>query len=88
MMDSEAGFTGPVNLGNPRECTMLELAEHILRLTGSKSKLTRMPLPADDPKQRQPDIGLAMQKLKWEPKVALEDGLKETVRYFSKLLEA
>lgn len=87
MMNSEAGFTGPVNMGNPLEFTMLELAEHVLRLTGSKSKLTYKPLPMDDPRQRQPNIALARVKLGWEPKVGLEDGLKETVAYFRKILD-
>lgn len=87
MMNSERGFTGPVNMGNPAEFTMLELAENILRIVGGKSKLTFHPLPADDPRQRQPDITQARSKLNWEPKVALEDGLKETTRYFDKLLK-
>jgi len=87
MMDSAAGFTGPVNLGNPCEFTMLELAEKVLGLVGSKSKLIFLPLPADDPKQRKPDITLAGDQLAWVPQVSLEDGLKETVRYFRKLLE-
>ena len=86
LMDSPTDFTGPVNIGNPAEFTMLELAENVLRLVGSKSKLTFHPLPADDPKQRQPDIALAKSALGWEPKVCLEDGLKETVSYFKKLL--
>ena len=87
MMDTEAGFTGPINLGNPGEFTMLELAEKVLSLVGSKSKLTFLPLPQDDPKQRQPIIDLAKRKLGgWEPKVNLDDGLKETVRYFKKAL--
>jgi UDP-glucuronate decarboxylase len=84
MMDSEKGFTGPVNMGNPNEFTMLELAENVLRLTDSKSKLTFKPLPADDPRQRQPNITLAKENLGWEPKVQLEDGLKETIDYFRK----
>jgi UDP-glucuronate decarboxylase len=88
MMATERGFTGPVNLGNPGEFTMLELAEKVLMLVGSKSKLVFMPLPVDDPKQRQPDITLAKAKLDWTPKVNLEDGLKETVHYFRKLLSA
>lgn len=88
MMASERGFTGPMNLGNPGEFTMLELAEKVLKLTGSKSKLVSMPLPTDDPKQRQPDISLAREKLDWSPKVALEDGLKETFAFFKKLLKA
>jgi UDP-glucuronate decarboxylase len=83
MMASEAGFTGPVNLGNPGEFTMLELAELVLKLTGSKSKLVFKPLPQDDPRQRKPDITLAKAKLGgWEPKVALEEGLKRTIAYF------
>jgi len=86
MMSTERGFIGPVNLGNPGEFTMLELAEKVLLLVGSKSKLIFMPLPLDDPKQRQPDISLAKQKLGWEPTVNLEDGLKETVKYFRALL--
>jgi UDP-glucuronate decarboxylase len=87
MMDTETGFTGPINLGNPGEFTMLELAEKVLSLVGSKSKLTFLPLPQDDPKQRQPIIDLAKRKLGgWEPKVNLDDGLKETVRYFKKAL--
>jgi len=87
LMDSPADFTGPVNIGNPGEFTMLELAEKVLRLVGGKSKLTFHPLPEDDPKQRQPDITLAKSKLDWEPKVGLEDGLKETIAYFRKLLD-
>ena len=86
MMDTEKGFFGPVNVGNPGEFTMLELAEKVLRLTASKSRLVHKPLPADDPKQRRPDITLARAKLDWEPKVALEDGLGETIAYFRKLL--
>jgi UDP-glucuronate decarboxylase len=85
-MDSPAEFTGPVNVGNPVEFTMLELAESVLRLVGGKSKLTFHPLPSDDPKQRQPNIELAKSALAWEPKVRLEDGLKETIAYFRKLL--
>ena len=88
MMDSERDFSGPVNMGNPDEFTMLELAENVLRLTGSHSKLTFKPLPTDDPRQRQPDIALAKEKLGWVPKVPLEDGLKETIAYFRKLLDA
>jgi UDP-glucuronate decarboxylase len=87
MMDTEAGFTGPINIGNPGEFTMLELAEKVISLVGSKSKLTFMPLPQDDPKQRKPIIELAKAKLGgWEPKVKLEDGLKETIAYFRKTL--
>jgi len=86
MMDAPADFIGPVNIGNPGEFTMLALAEAILKLSGSKSKLVFQPLPADDPKQRQPDIALAKAKLGWQPKVALDDGLKETIAYFRQLL--
>jgi UDP-glucuronate decarboxylase len=86
MMDSEKGFFGPINVGNPGEFTMLELAEKVLRLTASKSRLVHKALPADDPKQRRPDISLARAKLDWEPKVALEDGLVQTIAYFRKLL--
>lgn len=86
MMQSPANFTGPVNAGNPVEVTMLELAEMVLQLTGSKSALTFKPLPGDDPRQRQPDISLAKARLGWEPKVTLEDGLKETISYFRKAL--
>lgn len=77
-------LTGPVNIGNPGEFTMLELAETVLKLVGSKSKLIHLDLPADDPKQRQPDITVAREKLGWEPKVSLEEGLKETIAYFRK----
>ncbi|MDO8206378.1 MAG: SDR family oxidoreductase [Gallionella sp.] len=87
LMDSEAGFTGPVNLGNPVEFTIRELAEAVIELTGSTSKLVLHPLPADDPKQRQPDISLARQKLSWEPKVQLEQGLVQTIAYFDRLLQ-
>lgn len=82
LMDSDAGFTGPVNIGNPVEVTMLELAETVLRLVGSKSKLVHRPLPQDDPRQRKPNIDLAHKELGWQPKVSLEDGLKETINYF------
>lgn len=85
-MASDIDFTGPVNIGNPGEFTMLELAEKVISLTGSRSKLVFKALPSDDPKQRQPDIELAKQKLDWQPKVSLEDGLKETIAYFTKLV--
>ncbi len=85
MMDSPATFTGPVNIGNAGEFTMLELAETVLRLTGSSSRIDFLPLPQDDPRQRQPDISLAKSVLNWEPKVSLEDGLSETIRYFKSL---
>jgi UDP-glucuronate decarboxylase len=88
MMNSEKGFHGPVNIGNPGEFTMIELAERVLRLTESKSRLIHRSLPQDDPRQRQPDISLATQRLGWQPKVALEDGLKETIVYFRKLLSS
>jgi UDP-glucuronate decarboxylase len=88
LMDSSSDFIGPVNIGNPIEYTMLELAETVLRLVGGKSKLAYMPLPLDDPKQRKPDIALAKSNLGWEPKVGLEDGLKETIAYFKELLSA
>ena len=87
MMVTEAGFTGPVNIGNPGEFTMLELAEMVLKLSGSQSKIIHQPLPSDDPKQRQPNIDLAKAKLGWTPKVCLEDGLKETIAYFRVLLK-
>lgn len=86
MMATEDSFTGPVNTGNPDEFTMLELAEKILKLTGSKSKLVFKPLPSDDPKQRKPDITLAKEKLNWEPKIQLEEGLTKTIAYFDNLL--
>ena len=82
LMDSPAGFTGPVNLGNPVQFTMIELAQTVLRLSGSNSRLTFRPLPDDDPRQRQPDISLARSALAWEPQVALEEGLVRTIDYF------
>ena len=84
-MKSPDDFTGPVNLGNPDEFTILELAEKVIKLTRSGSKIIYKPLPYDDPIQRQPNIKLARSKFKWEPKVKLEDGLKETIKYFKKL---
>ncbi len=86
LMDSPAEFTGPVNLGNAVEFTVLELAEKVLQLVGGVSRLLFQDLPQDDPKQRQPDIALARRALDWEPRVALEDGLRETVAYFRALL--
>jgi UDP-glucuronate decarboxylase len=86
LMNSPDELTGPVNLGNPGEFTMIELAETILELTGSRSALVYEALPQDDPKQRQPDIGLARASLGWEPRVALRDGLKPTIAYFDGLL--
>ncbi len=85
-MNTGDDFTGPVNIGNPSEFSMLELANSVLRLTGSQSKISFKPLPADDPKQRQPDISLAKTALGWEPSVTLEEGLKETISYFRKLV--
>jgi UDP-glucuronate decarboxylase len=82
LMDTEAGFNGPINLGNPNEFSIRDLAEKVVSLTASKSKLVFKPLPEDDPRQRQPDIALAKAKLDWVPKVALEEGLKETIAYF------
>nr|WP_322626384.1 UDP-glucuronic acid decarboxylase family protein [uncultured Flavobacterium sp.] len=87
LMGTPKGFTGPVNIGNPNEFTMLELAENVLDLVGSKSKLTFMPLPQDDPKQRQPDITLAKKELDWEPKVQLREGLSKTIEYFDNVLK-
>ena len=86
MMDSPTGFTGPINLGNPTEFTMLELAETIMNLTGSSSKLVFKTLPSDDPRQRKPDISLAKQNLDWQPLVNLEEGLKETISYFKSII--
>ena len=86
MMGSPADCTGPVNIGNPGEFTMLELAEKVIKLTQSKSKLIFAPLPSDDPKQRQPNIELAKEKFGWEPKVQLDDGLQQTISYFRKVL--
>lgn len=86
MMDSPAEFLGPVNLGNPGEFTILELAELIINLTNSKSNLSFVPLPSDDPRQRQPNISLAQEALKWSPTVELEDGLKKTITYFKSKL--
>lgn len=82
LMDTPEGFTGPVNLGNPAEMTVRELAERVLELTGSRSRIVQRELPQDDPVQRQPDIALARRALAWEPSVALEDGLRETIAYF------
>jgi len=86
MMGSDAALTGPINLGNPVEYTMLELAQKVLDLTKSRSRLTYQPLPQDDPKQRRPNCDMAKAELGWEPKVGLEDGLKETISYFRSVL--
>jgi UDP-glucuronate decarboxylase len=88
MMGTASDVTGPVNIGNPGEFTMLELAEAVIRLTRSKSKLVFLPLPQDDPKQRRPDISLAKEALGWSPKVELEEGLERTIRYFRAKLTA
>ncbi|MGB7401732.1 MAG: UDP-glucuronic acid decarboxylase family protein [Arcobacter sp.] len=87
LMNTKDGFTGPVNIGNPNEFTMIELAQKVIRLTDSKSKLIYMPLPEDDPLQRQPIIELAKKELDWEPIIKLEDGLKKTIEYFDKLIK-
>lgn len=86
MMNSKEGFTGPVNLGNPVEYTMLELAEKVIQLTGSKSQIIHMPLPSDDPAQRKPVIDLAQKELGWEPHIMLEDGLQRTIDYFKEII--
>jgi UDP-glucuronate decarboxylase len=86
LMNTGDDVTGPVNVGNPGEFTIRELAEKVIKLTGSKSKLVFKPLPQDDPRQRKPDITLAKKLLNWEPKVPLEEGLKKTIEYFDKLL--
>lgn len=86
LMDTPDAVTGPINLGNPSEFTMLELAEMVIGLTGSTSKLVYRPLPDDDPKQRCPDIGLAKKELEWSPKIPLSEGLLKTIEYFDRLL--
>ena len=85
-MNSDDNFHGPVNLGNPIEFTIIELAKKVLEITGSNSKITKLPLPEDDPVRRCPDITLAKQKLGWEPRVSLEEGLKQSIKYFKDLL--
>jgi UDP-glucuronate decarboxylase len=87
LMNSDASVTGPINLGNPGEFTMIELAENIIELTNSSSELIFKPLPEDDPKQRRPDITLAKQHLDWEPQIALREGLAKTIEYFDGLLK-
>ena len=82
MMNSQSVFTGPVNLGNPAEFTMLQLAKTIIKLTGAQSKIVYKTLPEDDPMQRKPVIDLAKQKLDWAPRIQLEEGLKKTIEYF------
>ncbi len=86
LMNSPDEITGPINIGNPGEFTIKELAEHVIRLTNSNSKLVSLPLPSDDPKQRRPDITKANEILGWEPKIHLEEGLKKTIEYFDDLL--
>jgi len=86
LMNSPDDFIGPVNVGNPTEFTIEELAHKVVELTGSRSKIVREPLPQDDPTQRQPDIGLARANLGWEPKVQLDEGLRHTIAYFDELL--
>ena len=86
-MDTADDFTGPVNLGNPGEFSILELATLVLQMTGSKSKIIFQPLPSDDPKQRRPDIALACEKLAgWKPTIKLEDGLNKTIGYFEQII--
>lgn len=87
LMNSADDFTGPINLGNPEEFTILELAEKVIELIGSGSHIIHKELPHDDPKQRQPDISLALKQLKWEPKIGLDEGLKKTIDYFDNLLK-
>ena len=86
MMATPADVIGPVNLGNPHEFTIIDLASKIIALTGSSSKIVHRPLPHDDPKQRQPDIARAKEILAWSPQVQLDEGLKRTIAYFDRLL--
>jgi UDP-glucuronate decarboxylase len=86
MMSAPDDVTGPINLGNPNEFTILELAEKVIALTGSSARIVFRPLPADDPMQRQPDISRAKQRLGWEPEIQLEAGLKRTIAYFKENL--
>jgi UDP-glucuronate decarboxylase len=88
MLNKPDRFIGPVNLGNPNEFDILELAERIIRLAGSCSKIVFKPLPADDPPQRRPDIGLARRKLGWQPTIELEEGLRRTIDFFREFLKA
>jgi UDP-glucuronate decarboxylase len=87
VMATPDDFTGPVNIGNPKEFTILELAQEVLRLTGSRSKVVFRPLPTDDPKQRQPDITLAKKTIDWSPTIELDRGLEKTVSYFKSQLQ-
>jgi UDP-glucuronate decarboxylase len=86
LMATPDHFTGPVNVGNPNEFTILELAEKVIQLTGSKSKLIYQPLPSDDPMMRQPDITMAKKELDWSPKIQLEEGLIETIKFFESII--
>lgn len=86
LMGTSAEVTGPINMGNPNEFTIRELAESVIQLTGSKSRLVNRPLPQDDPKQRQPDLTLAKKHLGWSPRQSLKEGLVPTVQYFEKML--
>ena len=87
MMATGSDVTGPVNIGNPGEFTILQLAEMVIELTGSKSKIVKRPLPADDPRQRKPDISKAKALLGWEPSTPLREGLTKTIAYFDQLLK-
>jgi UDP-glucuronate decarboxylase len=87
LMDTDDGFIGPVNLGNPNENTILDLAKKVIELTKSKSKIIFQPLPTDDPCQRQPCLDIAKEKLNWQPNVSLEEGLKKTIAYFQDFLK-
>ncbi|MGZ5146711.1 MAG: SDR family NAD-dependent epimerase/dehydratase, partial [Burkholderiales bacterium] len=87
LMDTADDFVGPVNIGNPRSFTMLELAQKITQLTGSRSELVFRPLPSDDPVQRQPDISLANKKLRWRPSIELDQGLERTIDYFRQRIQ-
>ena len=86
MMATPEGFTGPINIGNPHEFTILELAEKVIKLTGSKSKIIYKPLPADDPMMRKPDISLAKKELDWSPSVNLDEGLEKTIAFFKSVI--
>jgi UDP-glucuronate decarboxylase len=88
VMSTPDEFTGPINIGNPCECTILELAKHVIEVTGSSSRLIFKPLPTDDPRQRKPDISLANEVLGWKPTIELKVGLERTARYFERLLKS
>ena len=87
LMGTDSTITGPINIGNPVEFTIRQLALRIIELTGSRSRIVHLPLPQDDPRQRQPDISQAKDELQWEPRKSLEDGLTATIAYFDKLLQ-